>query len=264
MTRPLLRLTVLAAAVFWGVAIAQDRPASPPMGGGDDPPELGVHGGRLYISPAGEPFRGPEGLRRWFEGADADHDGALTLAEFRADFMRYFKVLDANGDGAIDGTENGVYENQIAPEITGFGPTERGGGPPGGMDAGRRGGGGGHRGGHGGGMGGVGRGGGGGGDTFRGARGRGGGLERREGAARFSLLDIPQPIRGADANLDWKVTAAEWAKAAGQRFALLDTASAGKLTFDGLPPLPGRSRPAQGPRRGTPADNQEMSPRNLS
>ncbi|MCI3134355.1 hypothetical protein MQH10_19190, partial [Phenylobacterium aquaticum] len=38
-------------------------------------------------------------------------------------------------------------------------------------------------------------------------------FSRLEGAARYSLINEPQPVRGADLNLDWKVTAEEWAKA---------------------------------------------------
>lgn len=68
-------------------------------------------------------------------------------------------------------------------------------------------------------------------------------MNRLEGAARWSLLNIPQPVRAADADLDWKVTAKEWAKAAAQRFDLLDKDKTGKLTFDGLPPLPGHRPP---------------------
>jgi Ca2+-binding EF-hand superfamily protein len=220
-----------------------------------------MRGGRLFISSAGEPFRGPDGLKRWFDAAGADHDGVVTRTEFRADFMRYFKVLDANHDGVIDGTENGLYETQIVPEITSMGPSDPSGGSPGGGRGGRQGGGGGggrgggHGGGHGGGMGGGGMGGGmshgGGGDRGDGdsegftqrPRAGGQGMARREGAARFSLLNIPQPIRAADSNLDWKVTAEEWAKAADQRFALLDTDGDGKLTLDTLPALPGHGRP---------------------
>lgn len=272
MTRPLLRLTALAATLFWsGAAIAQDRPAGPPPEGGppgNAPPEPGLRGGRLFISSAGEPFRGPEGLKRWFDSADADHDGVLTLSEFRADFMRYFAVLDANHDGVIDGIENGLYETQIAPEITRMGPAEPSGGPPRSGRGGPPGGGGGQGGGPGGGMGGgpgggmggggMGRGGGGGEGFTQRPRGAGGGMARREGAARFSLLNIPQPIRGADANLDWKVTAEEWSKAAGQRFALLDVNADGKLTLDTLPALPGRGGPDGRERR----DHQQTPPRN--
>jgi hypothetical protein len=259
MNRPLRPLAALAAALFWsGASIAQDgSPGRPPDGGMRG-------GGRLFISSAGEPFRGPDGLRRWFEGADADHDGVVTLAEFRSDAMRYFKVLDANGDGVIDGIENGVYENEIVPEITqmGGGESDR---PQGGFGGGRGGGshgGMGHGGGgmgRGGGGGGMGRGGGGEDASPRASRGGAGGA-RLEGASRFSLLDIPQPVRGADANLDWKVSTTEWAKAAGQRFALLDADGGGKLSLDTLPPLPGRGHsPGHGRRPADQGGRQEDS-----
>lgn len=227
MIRLRLPALTLAALAFATAANALPRPGGPPSPGGP--------GGGLFISPCGEPFRGPDGLAAWFAGADADHDGALTLAEFRADAARFFKVLDVDSDGRIDGLENGLYETRVAPEITrmGFGDDEegppraggRGGGPggegmrgpPGGEGGGRHG-------------------------PPRGGQGRGG--AGREGAARFSLLNEPQPVRGADADLDWKVTAAEWAKAAGRRFALLDADGDSELTLAALPPLPGR-RPAR-------------------
>ncbi len=206
---PALALTLSALAV---PAVAQppgERPAGPPSGG--RPPE----GRNLFLSPSGEPFRGPGGLETWFKGADTDHDGALSLAEFRADALRFFKVVDANGDGAIDGLENRAYETRIAPEILSAAEREddapQGGGPPpgGGM-------GGGH------------------GDGMRKPGGHGG-MSRREGAARFSLINEPQPVRGADANLDWKVTVDEWSRAAARRFALLDTGQTGRLSLGDLP-----------------------------
>ncbi len=206
---PALALTLSALA---GPAVAQppgERPAGPPPGG--RPPE----GRNLFLSPSGEPFRGPGGLETWFKGADTDHDGALSLAEFRADALRFFKVVDANGDGAIDGLENRAYETRIAPEILSAAEREddapQGGGPhPGG----------GMGGGHG--------------DGMRKPGGHGG-MSRREGAARFSLINEPQPVRGADANLDWKVTVDEWSRAAARRFALLDTGQTGRLSLGDLP-----------------------------
>jgi hypothetical protein len=246
MARPALLTAVLIAAFLAGSvpAIAQDRADGPTPEGG--PPD--AHDGRghrgpggagdgprrgpmLFISPSGEPFRGPDGLKRWFDGADADHDGAISPAEFRADAMRFFKVLDADGDGVIDGIEIQAYETRIAPEITGLGLPDEAAGPrpdsgqPSGE--GRRGGGRGgeRRGGIGGGFGG----------------GRGG--QGREGAARYGLLNEPEPVLGADLNIDFKVSATEWLKTADKRFALLDTKAQGKLTLDTLPSLPGRRPP---------------------
>lgn len=76
----------------------------------------------------GEPFRGDAGraalIATWFNGADTNHDGKLSLAEFRADADRFFTTLDTNHDGEIDPDELDRYENKIAPEIgaaNGFG-----------------------------------------------------------------------------------------------------------------------------------------------
>lgn len=180
-----------AASVLFAAAPALAQPA---------PPE-GPPGERLFISPSGEPFRGQDGLADWFAGADADHDGALTLPEFRADAMRFFKVLDANGDGQVDSAENTAYETKIAPEIT---RTDFGERPPGKRPMIRK-------------------------------------VERhpaqpRTGAARFSLLNEPQPVRGGDVDLNQRVSSEEWAKTARRRFELLDTDQDGKLTLDALRP----------------------------
>lgn len=182
---------LVAALLFAGSAAAQPGPP------GEGP------GGRLFLSPAGEPFRGGDGLAAWFARADADKDGALALAEFRADAMTFFKTLDLNGDGSVDGAENSNYEQRIAPEITQLflgGPNAEGGRPR----------------------------------KFISKTGKRG--EPRQGAARFSLLNEPQPVRGADFDLNQRVSSEEWAKAAGRRFGLLDTADDGKLTLAELVP----------------------------
>jgi len=183
---------------------------------------------RLFISPSGEPFRGEDGLGRWLAQADTDHDGSLDLAEFRADARHSFEVLDSNHDGVIDGLEMQAYERDVAPEI---GVTTFDAGPTAGRAPGR-GGGGGRRGG------GTGRcdGGRGGGQGDASAvpqdtRVRGAG---REGAARYSLINEPQPIAAADADLDGKVTLAEWMAITDRRFARLDHAKTGKLTRESL------------------------------
>ncbi len=76
---------------------------------------------RLFVSPAGEPFRrasgAPRPIQAWFEQADTDRDGALTLAEFEADFARWFAVLDTDGDHEIEPDEVARYEYAILPEM---------------------------------------------------------------------------------------------------------------------------------------------------
>jgi hypothetical protein len=128
----MLGLTVLATP---GAAQAPVQPA-PGSGAGMHPERApdGAgprrHHGRpqgpddaatFFLSPAGEPFRitagGPSPLATWFAGADADHDGVLTFAEFRADFRRFFATLDTNHDGEIAPDEVTRYETEILPEI---------------------------------------------------------------------------------------------------------------------------------------------------
>jgi hypothetical protein len=56
----------------------------------------------------------------------------------------------------------------------------------------------------------------------------------REGAARYSLINEPEPIAAADANLDGKVTLAEWMAITDRRFIRLDHNQSGRLTKDNL------------------------------
>ena len=187
----------------------------------------------LFVSPAGQPFRAEPGqpapMAAWFAQADANGDGAISFAEFQADFRRWFAMLDTNHDGEIAPDEVTRYETEILPEMA----SGRGGGFGGG---GARGGG---RGGHGGGWGGHGG---------RGGMGRGGGMGGRgggwggggggagmgyipSGAARFGLLPIPHPIMAADEDLNRGISVAEWDHEAASRFNLLDEAHNGRLTL---------------------------------
>ena len=69
------------------------------------PSRPSFQGGRraanVFISPAGEPFRAPPDqpypVADWFNRADADHDAALSRAEFKADSLAFFDRLDATG-----------------------------------------------------------------------------------------------------------------------------------------------------------------------
>lgn len=186
------------------------------------PPEL------IFVSPAGEPFRAPVDqpypVVAWFARADADHDGVLTQAEFAADALAFFDRLDVDKDGTVDGFENTDYEKDVAPEISGImrRPDRRG-------DRSRRSG-----------WNPFNRG-----DEIWGSpsklpptsRGR----ERtyqRTGAGQYGLLDEPHPVRGADADLDQKVSRKEAESAARQRFQRLDVDGDGRLTLADLPPTP--------------------------
>jgi hypothetical protein len=52
-----------------------------------------------------------------------------------------------------------------------------------------------------------------------------------EGAGRFGLLNIPEPVADADTDLDYFVTQQEWIAAAARRFDLLDANRDGRLTL---------------------------------
>ncbi|MDB5678482.1 MAG: hypothetical protein JWM94_1484, partial [Sphingomonas bacterium] len=102
------------------MAAAQDKPplagTLPPMPA-PLPREESRARGKLFVSPMGEPFRGPDPVRAWFDGADTDRDNAISATEFVADAMRFFAVLDRSHDGEIDPDDINHYETVLAPEI---------------------------------------------------------------------------------------------------------------------------------------------------
>lgn len=221
-----------------GNVIAQDAsPEGPPPGEWrpDGPPPGARPRGPLFISPMGEPFRGTPGgpapQDAWFDGADSNHDGALSEDEMIADAARFFAALDQRKDGEIDPDDIERYETVLAPEIrtSGFG------GGPGGDGGGR--GRGSRRGGPPGGPGGGEGPGGGDGDGPRGGTGRE--VRMKQGAARFGYLDYPEPVTVADRNLNRGVDPAEFAKAASARFAMLDANHDGRIEKVELPRLRG-------------------------
>lgn len=181
-----------------------------------------------FISPMGEPIRartpGEDTLRRWFAQADRNHDGVLTPNELVADADRFFAILDTNHDGQIDPEELIHYEWQVAPEIQVNSKMRRArpaGAPaeePKDEDKRRRGG-----------------------------RDRGADYGP-QGAARYALLNIPEPVAAADADLNRAVSLQEFRQAALDRFALLDRAHAGRLSLQQLeamlppPETPGHKR----------------------
>jgi len=205
---------VLALALVAGACASGPRGhGGPSRGFGDDeedgPPHARV---QLFISPGGQPFRAPAGqpypVAAWFAQADANHDGKLTRDELRADAEAWFKTLDTNGDGLIDMPEVTRWEEELVPEIT----------------------------------------------RVTAAAGMGGGQRlrrsdvpsrnsldtRRQGAALYSLINEPHPIRGADIDFSMTVSRAEWRAAADRRFALLDVDGDGAVALADL-----RTTPAQ-------------------
>ena len=184
-------LSLVLAAVAGSAALAQPAPpAAPPSG----PPVV------VFISPMGEPFRRAQGpgepIERWFAGADADHDGAVTVTEFQADAARFFGTLDGNSDGEIAPDETSRYETQIAPEVqAGVGMA-----------------------------------------IARNNRRRIRSGEGPYGRGTQALLNIPQPVISADADFNRGVSRAEFRHTAGQRFLLIDRNHDGRITRDELTP----------------------------
>lgn len=228
----------------------------------------------LFVSPFGEPFRSGPGepwpVAAWFAGADADHDGRLTRAEFLADGVRWFDRLDVNKDGVIGQAEIVAYEAMAGQLGGGMGGPGGPGGPGGGGGWGGRPGSGGGGGGAaladndqdggmgmpGGGMGGPGggRGGPGGGMGGEGPRGGGhrGGMAATSILAMAGLLNVPEPVKAADVDTNQRITPQEWSRAGDRWFDLLDTDKDGVLTLAELPRTQLQQRGGRGGRRGPP------------
>jgi len=101
-----LILIAAAAALQPAQGAAHPRPQSPAR-----------RVGRSFMSPMGETFlgraSGEDGLMTWFGQADRNHDGSVSADEMTADANRFFKVLDADGDGEIGPDEITHYEEAM-------------------------------------------------------------------------------------------------------------------------------------------------------
>jgi EF hand len=194
-----------------------------------------------FISPMGEPFRAhtptDDTLADWFYRADRNHDGVLTGDELVADAERFFAKLDIDHDGEIGPEEIANYEYELAPEIQVMSKTRPVAGqhipvakkahPDDSADA----------------------------DDSDDSIGLGHSRERQrdragevaaslgiggalQGAARYSLLNIPEPVAAADTDFNRSITLEEFKQAAIARFQLLDGTHVGKLTLAQLEAMP--------------------------
>jgi len=59
-----------------------------------------------------------------------------------------------------------------------------------------------------------------------------------QGAARYSLLNLPEPVAAADTDLNRSITLQEFRQAAVDRFQLLDKAHQGRITLAQLEAMP--------------------------
>ena len=138
----------------------------------------------------------------------------LSAGEMLEDADRFFKRLDSSHDGQIDPDEIKAYEWEIAPEIQVNSewrrqrgralaePPPNEGRPDGdGPRKPRR-------------------------DEHDGYQ-----INGLQGAARYGLLNIPQPVASADADFNRLVTLAEFRQAAANRFRLLDSRAQGSLSL---------------------------------
>ena len=215
-----MRASIFLLAMAAWPALAQVTPKAPITVTG--------HQWAPFISPMGEPFRArtptDDTLADWFYKADRNRDGVLTAQEMVADAERFFATLDTNHDGQIDPDELAQYEYDIAPDVQVMSRTRR---PPGAPAAvakspdsdeidsekderqrrdRRR-----DRA-----------------DDMDGSLGIGGALQ---GAARYGLLDMPEPVAAADTDFNRAITLEEFKAAALARFQLLDRAHRNQLTL---------------------------------
>ena len=187
----------------------------------DRPIYVTGHSWAPFISPMGEPFRArtetDDTLARWFNQADRNHDGQVTPDEMVADADRFFAKLDTDGDGQIGPEELIHYEWELAPDIQVNSRLRRQPGEAAPVrqkpDADENFG------------------------SWPPRRGRGdpdplsGGLQ---GAARYGLLNMPEPVAAADADFNRAISRAEFEQAARERFRLLDVEHRNAITLQSL------------------------------
>jgi Ca2+-binding EF-hand superfamily protein len=180
------------------------------------------HAWAPFISPMGEPFRAhsktDDTLADWFREADRNGDGTLTADEMVADADRFFATLDTDHNGEIEPDELANYEYEIAPDVQVNSrlrpaPSDPVSNQPRTDEArpGKR-----AR------------------DRDRLDEDQLGLGNKLQGAARYGLIDMPEPVASADTDFNRAITRDEFREAAARRFSLLDTGHTGRLTLTQL------------------------------
>ena len=231
-----MRMSLPVLAMLASAAGAQVTPKAPITVTG--------HAWAPFISPMGEPFRArtkaDNTLTLWFRQADRNGDGLLTADEMVTDADRFFARLDTDHNGEIGPEELIAYEWEVAPEIQlssrrkrlPSDPPEQA--KPGETE-----------------------------DDLLPQSARQLEKQRRrdyaldgglQGGARYSLLNMPEPVASADADFNRSITLAEFRQAALSRFQLLDRTHQGRLSFEQLQAMV----PAQ-PKRGRRAPSDDVA-----
>ncbi len=178
----------------------------------------------LFLSPMGEPFR-PKGAssdsgadepeRRWFDQADANKDGKLTIGEMMLDADRFFATLDKDGNGELLPDEVYGYEENVVPEVRLYQrriePAADAKPAAEEKDKPR---------------------------PKKPKRNQPNPYDGVLGAGRYSFLNIPNPVASADDDINRAVSAREFGAAAAERFRDLDSAQNKALMFAQLPKTP--------------------------
>ncbi len=194
---------IAAASLTAGIGFAAVRPQITPLAEAE-----------LFISPCGEPYRSKPGepypVVAWFQKVDANKDGHVDRAEFRADAEAFFKVLDRDHDGIIDDAEVSYYEHQIVPEVMGIQPISR-------LDGARV--------------------------ILAALAQDDSGTKNKEreddlpfqGAGSYGLLNDSEPVRAADRDFSGHIRLADFLARADHNFDALDVDQHGYLTLEDLP-----------------------------